>query len=202
MVNPIPTRRALHLVLAIAMLIPLTSTARAASAGPPSRQALANLSYQGVFDHPVQLVNGSYQGEPFMPGGASRPRLALLQDLTATTDLNDDRRIDAVVLLAESAGGSATFIHLAAVLTEQEGLTNVATTRISDAVRVIALDANNGKIALDYLATAPDEPRCCPSQRMMEIFDLHDPDYVNFAIWSHGSATSRPLPKVAGCPTG
>ena len=36
---------------------------------------LRNLTYLDIYDHPVTLKDGLFEGEPFVSGGAAPPRL-------------------------------------------------------------------------------------------------------------------------------
>jgi hypothetical protein len=38
-----------------------------------SPQRLAETTFAGIYDEPVRLHRGRYEGEPFVDGGASRP---------------------------------------------------------------------------------------------------------------------------------
>ena len=81
----------------------------------PSNTEIRNLEYNGIYEHAIVLVDGLYEGPPFVPGGASRPRVKLLEGLTVTGDLDSDGNPEAVVLLGENSGGSGENIYLALV---------------------------------------------------------------------------------------
>lgn len=53
------------------------SLACATGTGPVAPEELKNLSYHGIYDRAVTLDGGVYDGELFVPGGPSRPRLEL-----------------------------------------------------------------------------------------------------------------------------
>jgi hypothetical protein len=52
--------------------------------------SLANASYQGIEDSPVQLENGRWEGKPYVEGGASRPSVGLVEDFSLQGDLDGD----------------------------------------------------------------------------------------------------------------
>ena len=152
----------------------LLATAAPVLAAPPAMEALANLSYQGIYEHPVTLTQGIYEGEPFVAGGAARPRVELLPQPAVHTDMDGDGREDAFVLLSESSGGSGSFLYLAAVTNGESGLATVGTAKIGDPVQVISLTADAGVASLEYVTTGPEEARCCPSQVIAARYGLQD----------------------------
>lgn len=135
-------------------------------------KSFANLSYTGIYDQAVQLVDGVYEGEPFVAGGAARPRVQLLTELYATDDIDGDGTEDAWVLLNESSGGTGQFLYLAAVTYGPAGPRNVGTIGIGDRVDVMGLRAAGGQATLDYVAAGPEEAACCPTQMMSVVYGL------------------------------
>lgn len=148
----------------------ITKMPQAASSEPIplDEQALGNIEYTGIYDQPVKLSAGEYVGPPFEEGGASRPTVTL-QGITAG-DLNQDSLDDAVVLLAENSGGSGTFIYLAAVLNNNGDLLNTSTISLGDRVRVESIQVVDGKILVSLLAHAPEDPLCCPTQKVEKTY--------------------------------
>jgi hypothetical protein len=136
--------------------------------------ALGNATYRGILDEPVTLAGGTYVGEPFTEGGASRPRVSLLPELVAYGDLNGDGRNEAVVLLASDSGGSGTFLYLAAVEARDGAPSNLATTLLGDRVQVKAITIDGGRILVDSLSHAADDPACCPTLDSSRAFRLQD----------------------------
>ena len=72
-------------------------------------EQLASATYSGIYDEPFTMTGGAYLGDPFVEGGASRPSVQLIDDFLLSADLTGDGKDEAVVLLAESSGGSGTF---------------------------------------------------------------------------------------------
>jgi hypothetical protein len=73
----------------------------------------AGATYTGIFDAPVTLVEGRFEGAPYVPGGASRPVVMLLAEPRASGDLTGDAEPERAVVLAADSGGSGTFVYLA-----------------------------------------------------------------------------------------
>lgn len=122
---------------------------------------LQNTAYRGIYDEPVQLSAGRYEGEPFVAGGASRPTVTLAPSATAYGDLTGDGVDEAAVILAESSGGSGTFIYLAVVGLEEGAARNLATTLLGDRVQVEGLAILDGQITLQARPGGPLAPECC-----------------------------------------
>jgi LysM repeat protein len=135
-------------------------------------EALRDATYQGIYPEPVQLVDGKYEGEPFVAGGASRPTVTLVDTLNAFGDLDGDGLSDAAVLLAENSGGSGVFLYLAAVLDQDGQPANAATQLLGDRVDVKSLAIQEGEIALNILTSGPNDPLCCPSLEVSVRFRL------------------------------
>jgi heat shock protein HslJ len=87
-------------------------------------------------------------------------------------DLNGDGLEDAVVLLVESSGGSGSFVYMAALLNQSGNAFNIATQFLSDRARVEALAIAEGVITLEMVAHGPEDPMCCPSQQVIETWEL------------------------------
>jgi len=120
--------------------------ALSAPLGAPTLEELKNATYAGLEDlaGPVSLKDGRWEGEPFEPGAASGPSVVLAPGFRLTGDLDGDGTEEAVVVLAQSSGGSGTFNSLAVVKRAAEGPRNVATTPLGDRE---GLPAPNGSCA-------------------------------------------------------
>ncbi len=139
-----------------------------------SCQAAQNAAYSGIFEHPVTLKHGQWEGEPFVKGGASRPRAGLVENLCFTGDLDDDGDDELAVILWENSGGSGTFSYLAVLDMREEGCANIATQVIGDRVKVEGGSISSGKIELDVVDAGPDDPACCPSRKRVITWRLRN----------------------------
>jgi hypothetical protein len=145
-----------------------------------TEQALKNAEYQGIYQEPIQLANGTYEGEPFVEGGASRPTVAFIEPY-AFGDLNGDGVDDAAVLLVESSGGSGSFVYLAAVLNQEGTPENADTLLLGDRVQVQSLTIADGQISVTMLTHGPDDPMCCPTQEVQQTYELQENRLVQTA---------------------
>lgn len=142
-----------------------------------TEDTLKNADYRGIYEETVQLIDGRYEGEPFVEGGASRPTVSFI-DPYAFGDLDGDGVEDAAVLLAENSGGSGTFIYLAAVLNRNGSPQNMATQLLGDRVQVNSMSIEDGEIVVDMITHGPDDPMCCPTQQVVQTYELRDNELV------------------------
>jgi heat shock protein HslJ len=148
---------------------PLT-TAMAVDA--PTSSELANATYEGLYDQPVTLTDGGWEGEPYEPGAASRPTVGLVKHFWMSGDLDGDGTEEAVVLLWESGGGSGTENYVAAMGRRDGELVNLGTALMGDRVQLKEARIADGKIELDVVQAGPEDAMCCPSQKATRVWAL------------------------------
>jgi hypothetical protein len=139
------------------------------SAGLP--EALANASYDGTEYGTVTLTDGQWEGEPWVAGGASRPRVGLAKDFLRYGDVDGDGDDEALVLLWESSGGSGTFNYIALVDRRDGEWRNTATTALGDRVKVTDARLAPGLIEVFVIEHDDDDPACCPTRHATRRFD-------------------------------
>jgi hypothetical protein len=173
------TRRALPVALLAAALLAAAVGAPAGLAADAVRSALSRavlgeLAFEGLLeeDGPVQLRAGRWTGPPGEGGPGSRPTAALVPFLIARGDLDGDGREDAVVFLQTGAGGSGSFLHLAAVLDRPEGPRPLPAVGIGDRAEVEALEVVGDKVTLDAVVSGPDDALCCPTLRVRRVYAI------------------------------
>ena len=142
--------------------------------GPPSAEQLAGATYGGIYDEPIRLSQGKYEGDPFVPGGASRPTVRLLEQTISTGELNGEAGDEAAVLLVESSGGSGSFVYLAVVGLRDGEPVHLGTALIGDRSRVEGMSIENSHIRLELLEQGPEDPACCPSRPVSQSWVLRD----------------------------
>ena len=135
---------------------------------------LENATYTGIEDEPVTLLSGQWEGTPYVEGGASRPRVGLLEDIHFTGDLDADGQEEAVAILWQSAGGTGSNIYIAVMKSDNGGFNNISTTLVGDRVKLRGGRIDSGKIILDVLQTGENDPMCCPTQLATRSWVLED----------------------------
>lgn len=151
---------------------------QAVAQGVPAWQEAANAVYRGVFDEPVALVDGKWEGEPFVPGGASAPRAGLADDFLLAGDLDGDGVEEAVVLLWSSSGGSGTFDYVAVLGRDASGgAFNIATAPLGDRVQVRTAAVEGGRAVFGVVQAGPQDAACCPGQKMRRSFLLEGENF-------------------------
>lgn len=147
------------------------------------RARLLNGEYREIFEGPVRLTNGQYHGDPFVPGGASRPELTLVADRIAAGDLDGDGQEEVVALLARSDGGSGTFLYLAVLRQAGRQLENFGTVLLGDRVEVSRLEIRGRSIVAALLEHGPDDPACCPTQRAWRTWEVYEGELREVAVY-------------------
>jgi hypothetical protein len=132
--------------------------------GPPFPDEIANATVDGIYDEPIQLVDGSYEGEPFVEAGASRPRVGLVEHFYLTGDLDGDQEAEAIVMLWESSGGSGTFTYMAVMDRDGVDVVNTATAGVGDRVQLRDARISGDRVELDVLRAGPEDAACCPGE--------------------------------------
>jgi heat shock protein HslJ len=138
----------------------------------PSVYELKKATYTGIYTTPVTLSKGVYEGPPFVPGAATRPRVELIDSLPLSGDLSEDGSRQAVVFLKEDSGGSATDIYMAIVVRKEGAVVNLATVRIGDRIIVRSGRIEKGRIVLEVLQHGAKDAACCPSELATRIWSL------------------------------
>ncbi len=130
----------------------------------PDFSELAEATYTGIYEEPVTLTNGKWEGKPFTENRASRPRVTIVNNFHKTGDLTGDGHEVAVLMLTESSGGSGTFQYLAVVGRTGGKLANLGTAPVGDRVQTIRAWIENSTILMDVVQAGPDDAMCCPTQ--------------------------------------
>jgi len=131
---------------------------------------LKNLTYYGIYEQPFTLTNGRYEGEPFVPQGAARPRVQFAEPLYIIGDLDGDGVQEAAAFLTESSSGSGSYTYLAIVDTDNGHYKNVATRNLGDRIKVRALRLEQGVLELDMVTAGPQEAACCPTLKVHKTY--------------------------------
>ncbi len=159
-----------------------------------SPQELANATYSSEFtnDRTAPLTDGMY-GEPAAPDSAAEIKVVLLPDTITYGRLNGQDV--AAVVLATDSGGSGTFYYLHVMVTggpEDGQPAEVASTFLGDRVQINSITIKVNQIGVDMVQAGPDDPMCCPTQRVVKTYELQGDQLVE---------TSSQVVEAEGGPT-
>jgi heat shock protein HslJ len=132
--------------------------------------ALANMEYKSEWTQSgtAPLVNGEYR-EQAAPGSATET-VVMLTPHVAYGELNGESA--AAVILVADPGGSGTFYELAVVVQRDGQPVHLASALLGDRIQINALEIVDNAILVDMIAHGPDDPMCCPTQRVQQSYVL------------------------------
>jgi len=164
------------LALAACVALPPTPVAEVvpADAGILAVDALKNATYSGIYDEPITLTEGSYEGAPFDKGGASRPTVQYVSDAELYGDLNGDGVQDAVVFLLENSGGSGVFTYVAAQLNRDGKPIDAGAVWVEDRIGVKSAAIEDGQVLLDIIMQGPGDGACCGTHNAHKTYALQN----------------------------
>ena len=150
---------------------PATEPPHEVSVTAPSPESLRQATYSGIYEQPVELDAGLYRGEPFVPGGSSRPTVSLLPEPMLFADLDGDGVDEGFALLVEDSGGSGAFIFLAVMEMHDGVAINLATTLVGDRVRVIDLAVSDELLTASFKERLPNPAGPATHRRSWRLAD-------------------------------
>ena len=168
------------------------SSMRPGATAPPTLDDVRNAAVSGLFDEPVKLHDGRWEGEPYVSGGASRPTAGVIGDLSVAGDLDGDGTAETVAFLWSATGGSGTRIHIAVFSNSGTGASNRSTVSIGDRVKLREARIVNGHLEVDVVQHGPGDAMCCPSVEVTRVW-LYDGRQLREAR-RQGSQSARQLP--------
>jgi heat shock protein HslJ len=151
-----------------------TTTPIIDNSGAPSIAELANATYAGIVEEPVTLIEGRWEGTPYVAGGAARPAVGLVEHGALTGDLDDDGSEEAAVLLWESSGGSGTRLYLAVMDRRDGDVENIGTTLVGDRIQVRGGSIDGKRIVLSIVRAGPKDAACCPTEKAVMSWELDE----------------------------
>ena len=174
------SRKARTLALALALL----ATAAACGnkpAAPLTLEMLKSTEYTSEWpaDGVAELTDGTYR-EKIMEGSASEI-LIVMHPIYAIGDLNGDGAEDAIVVLVSSGGGSGSFYTLEAVLNQDGKPKHVATAFLGDRADLKSIAVDSGEITVEMTTHGPNDPMCCPSLEVTQVYELQGETLVQLS---------------------
>lgn len=167
----------------------------AACAAPPPALDLSRLGQariEGIEPEPILLENGSWEGEPWVEGGAARPRAGLIEEFVLEGSFTGEGRQQAAVLLWNSGGGSGTRLFVAVLEAGEDRPHSVATSLVGDRVQVIDFVAEGRELVLDLVTHGAGDAACCPGEHELRRYRFAGESVMESAE-DLGRATARIL---------
>ncbi|MCB8984580.1 MAG: META domain-containing protein [Ardenticatenaceae bacterium] len=163
----------------------MPAVASSGTAGDDRLAALANATYQvDVVPSGSVTLSGGEFSQPAAPGSASNVTVSLT-DNVALGQVNGQPAAAAV--LVASGGGSGSFYELALVTFADGQPQNVATAFLGDRVQVNSVTIGaDGVISVDMVVQGPDDPMCCPTQAVMNTYELQNGQLVQTSSTPQG----------------
>lgn len=129
----------------------------------------ADLQTDYVSGGVIRLTAGEYR-EPAAPGSASETIVTLTGTVAYASLISGQPAAAAVV--ATQTGGSGTFLDLVVIARRDGQATQIAGTHLGDRIKVEAITFDKGIVTLTMVVHGPDDPLCCPTQRVTRRYEL------------------------------
>ncbi len=123
----------------------------------------------------VRLTDGLYE-HPYGEGATQKDSVAFVA--SARGDLNGDGADDAAVVLAASTGGTGSFYTIVAAVDVEGQALQAGADYLGDRVRIEGLEVADGQIVVNMLVAGPQDPMCCPSQKVVRTYALRSGSLV------------------------
>jgi hypothetical protein len=154
----------------------------------PAWNALANLEYGSKYAQGgrVQLKDGSYDRAA---AGSTLPFKISLYPSYATGDLTGGGLPDAALLLVSQSDEKPEAYELAVVLNENGRLIQAGTIPLGEGVLVQGLAIASGQVIVNLLTPRPGDQACCPTQKVVQTYQVQGGKLVTVAPEVAPSAT-------------
>lgn len=162
----------------------------------PLDAMLGNIEYSSEFttSGTALLVDGEYR-EAAAPDSATET-VVMLTDFGDVGALNEQPTI--AVVLATDAGGSGTFYTLHVVQDVDGEPVDIAAIALGDRIQINSINIEENQIVVDMIAAGPDDPLCCPTQHVINTYELQDGTLVETSSEIIGTVESEDVVTPAG----
>lgn len=143
-------------------------------AGAITEDELANASYSGIYEEPVTLTEGLYEGEPFSADSPTRPTVTLVNNGGIFGNLDGDGVEDAAVFLVENSGGTGHFTYVSAQLNQNGQPVDAGAVLVGDSTQVKSAAIENGQIVAEFVTQGPEDAQCCPTLKVRKSYALQE----------------------------
>lgn len=140
----------------------------------PTLVDVAAASMAEIYQDPIALIDGEYEGKPFMEGSPIRPRVHLITELMPVGDLTGDRVDEVLALVEESSGGTGHFLHIVPFSLIDGQMTQLGHALVGDRVKIRSVAIEGGRIVMCTVQAGPEDGACCPTEKMRRVWALQD----------------------------
>ena len=144
-----------------------------AAAVPVTLEVAKNLTYGGVMDTSFTLTDGRYERSPTDSAPGDRALVQLADRLYAIRDFTGDGVADGAFLLVANGGGSGVFTYLVGVSGRNGTPKSIYTALLGDRSMVRSLSATDSGVTVEYVVAGADDPACCPTLNVRQVFPMH-----------------------------
>jgi heat shock protein HslJ len=143
------------------------------AAVPVTLEIARNLTYGGVMDTSFTLADGKYERRPTEASPGDMAFVQLADRLYAIHDFTGDGVADGAFLLVANGGGSGVFTYLVGVSGRGGTPKSIYTALLGDRSQVRSLSASDSGVTVEYVVAGADDPACCPTQNVRQVFPMH-----------------------------
>jgi heat shock protein HslJ len=165
----------------------------ATAATTPTRAEVMNATLSGIYEGPITLVEGEYEGEPFDPEGASRPRVHLITELMPAGDLDGNGIDEVVALVEETSGGTGHFLYLVPLATVDGVVRQLGVANVGDRVKIRSVGIEDGSIVMQTIEAGPDDAACCPTLKKKRTWTVTNGALSEMAAQIEGPVSLKDL---------
>jgi len=148
--------------------------APAVTAETPSATDVANATVLEIYEEVITLIDGEYEGEPFMEESSVRPMVHLITELLPAGDLNGDGIDEVLALMVENSGGTGHFLHIVPYSLIDGQMTQLGHALVGDRVKIRSVVIEDGNIVMRTVQAGPEDGACCPTEKNRRVFSLQD----------------------------
>lgn len=140
----------------------------------PSPVDVANVEVEGIYPDPIALIDGEYEGEPFMEDSPIRPRVHLITELMPTGDLTGDGVDEVLALMEENSGGTGHFLYIVPFSLIDGEMVQLGHALVGDRVKIRSVGIEGGRIVARMIQAGPEDGACCPTEKAKRVWTLLD----------------------------
>ena len=129
----------------------------------------------------IQLTDGEFR-QPAAEGSATEIVTQLTEHIAVGEQM-------IAAILVSQTGGTGTFYDLV-VLQEEDQLSSSSSTYLGDRIVINSLTIEDGQIVIDMVVQGPEDPFCCPTQQVIQIYELQGDELVQVSSEVLGSVES------------